>query len=53
MNLIIDTNLFLAICRGEEEAGRIFSKAIRVCDLVLVSESMIFEKYVDVLSQLD
>ena len=43
MNVILDTNIFLRLSRGDEECAKMEAKIIRDCDIVFINHDLIFE----------
>lgn len=43
MNVILDTNVFLGICKGDEECAKLEAKIIRDCDIVFINNDTIIE----------
>jgi predicted nucleic acid-binding protein len=43
MNVILDTNIFLRLSRGDEDCAKMEAKIIRDCDIVFINNDLVSE----------
>jgi len=51
MNVVLDTNVFLALCKGEVISSNVRAKIIRDCDPIFLTPDL-FKEYYNVLKRL-